>query len=191
MNETVSSEPDDGNEGADSEPSPIGEWLRAERAARNWSQQQLASRSGVSKGQIGNLEVGRNRNPQARTREKLERALGVRVPAVVAEEAEREAQVLGLGALIDFDPHEDADLPRVPGIYVFYDISDRPIYVGKAADIRARVSNHHDKFWFKSPIVTHAAYIEIADDPLRTQVEQVLIKFLKSNAVLNKQHVDR
>ena len=69
-------------------------------------------------------------------------------------------------------------------MYVFYDISDRPVYVGKAAVIRDRVRNHYEKFWFKSPIVDHAAYIEIQDERLRTQIEQILIKFLKSNAVL-------
>jgi excinuclease UvrABC nuclease subunit len=74
---------------------------------------------------------------------------------------------------------------------VFYDVSGRPIYVGKATVIRDRVRNHHEKFWFKNPIVDHAAYIEIQDERLRTQVEQILIKFLKSNAVLNKHHVER
>jgi transcriptional regulator with XRE-family HTH domain len=178
-------------EAPDEEANPIGEWIRSERLRRGWTQLELASESGVSQGQISNLEVGRNRNPQARTRERLERALGVVVPEGVTREAEREAQVLGLGALIDFDPHEDADLPHVPGVYVFYDISDRPVYVGQASVIRNRVRDHHEKFWFKSPIVDHGAYIEIQDERLRTQVEQILIKFLKSNAVLNKQHVDR
>jgi hypothetical protein len=53
------------------------------------------------------------------------------------------------------------------------------------------VGGHEDKFWFKFPIVSHGAYIEVKDDALRHQVEQVLIKFLKSNAVINKQSVDQ
>jgi excinuclease UvrABC nuclease subunit len=76
-------------------------------------------------------------------------------------------------------------------LYVFYDVSDRPVYVGKAEVIKKRVSDHVDKFWFKYPIVSHAAYVEIKGTILRHQVEQVLIKFLKSNAVINKQSVDR
>lgn len=178
-------------EAPDEEANPIGEWIRSERLRRGWTQLELASKSGVSRGQIGNLEAGRNRNPQPRTRHRLERALGVDVPEGVTREAEREAQVLGLGALTDFDPHEAADLPGVPGVYVFYDISDRPVYVGKASEIKDRVRHHNEKFWFRRPIVDHAAYIEIQDERLRTQVEQILIKFLKSNAVLNKHHVDR
>ncbi len=74
---------------------------------------------------------------------------------------------------------------------MFYDVSDRPVYVGKAKNIKIRVSSHEEKFWFKYPIVSHAAYVEIKDEQLRHQVEQVLIKFLKSNAVINKQSVDR
>jgi len=93
--------------------------------------------------------------------------------------------------LTDFDPHDDDDLPEVAGIYVFYDVSDRPVYVGKAQNIAKRVGDHSEKFWFKYPIVSHAAYIEIVDKELRHQVEQILIGFLKSNAVINKQSVTR
>ncbi len=57
--------------------------------------------------------------------------------------------------------------------------------------IGRRVEGREEKFWFKYPIVSHAAYVEIKDERLRHQVEQVLIKFLKSNAVINKQSVDR
>ena len=101
--------------------------------------------------------------------------------------------LLGLGPLVDFDPHHEADLPAVTGVYVFYDVSDRPVYVGKTPvrTIRDRVKDHNDKFWFKRPIVDHAAYIEVADQNLCAQIEQILIRFLKSNAVPNKQHVDR
>jgi transcriptional regulator with XRE-family HTH domain len=169
----------------------IGEWLKTERAKHGWSQLELAERAGVSQPQISNLEAGKSRNPQTRTREKLEAALGVSVPEPVTREAALEAEVVGIGSLVDFDPYDDRGLPRCPGVYVFYDISDRPVYVGKAGVIRDRVRNHQDRFWFKSPIVSHGAYIEIGDEELRTQVEEVLIKFLKSNAVLNKQHVDR
>jgi len=39
--------------------------------------------------------------------------------------------------------------------------------------------------------VEGAAYIVVAEKPLREQIERVLIKFLKSNAVINKQEVER
>ena len=92
---------------------------------------------------------------------------------------------------LDFDPHNDEDLPAEPGIYVFYDISERPVYVGQSDDIRRRIAGHSDKFWYKRPIVETAAYVKIADKKLRSQVETTMIRFLKSNAVINRQNVRR
>jgi DNA polymerase III subunit epsilon len=34
------------------------------------------------------------------------------------------------------------DLPEGPGVYTFYGVSDLPIYIGKAKDIRSRVRSH-------------------------------------------------
>lgn len=115
----------------------------------------------------------------------------MKIPEEVKVESESEQGVAGLGSLKDFDPHSDADRPTSAGVYVLYDISDRPIYVGRSQNIARRIREHDDKFWFKRPIVNHASYIEIPDKTLRDQVEQILIKFLKSNAVINKQSVDR
>ena len=56
-------------------------------------------------------------------------------------------------------------------------------------DISARLRSHFDRFWFKPPIVQIGSYIEVKEKGLRTQLEQVLIKFLKKNAVINVQGV--
>lgn len=101
------------------------------------------------------------------------------------------ATIEGVGRFINFDPYDGKRLPDRPGVYVFYDISDRPIYVGEAQSIAHRIRQHHERFWFKPPIVQTASYVQIADVKLRKQIEAILIKFLKRNAVLNKQHVDR
>lgn len=171
---------------------PFGDWLRKAREEKELSVFELAQASGVSMPQIYNLESGRSRNPQDRTRSKLEKILGP-MPQSVKVEAKEEQQVLDLGALIDFDPFEEEELPTCPGVYVFYDITDRPVYVGRATKraIRSRVREHYEKFWFKRPVVDRGAYIEIQDEKLCMQVEQILIRFLKSNALFNKQYVDR
>lgn len=104
---------------------------------------------------------------------------------------EQSAEIRGVGRLTDFDPHSDEDLPRDPGVYVLYDISDRPVYVGKSGNIRDRLRGHVDKFWYRSPIVEKAAYVRVDDAALRGQLEETLIKFLKSNAVINQRLVDR
>jgi|CXWL01.1.fsa_nt_gi transcriptional regulator with XRE-family HTH domain len=169
----------------------FGEWLRTARHAADLTVPELATASGVSAVQIYNLEAGRSTNPRAETRERLEAALKTEVPQEVQQEVVQEREIKGLSSLTDFDPYNREDRPECAGVYVFYDVSDRPVYVGKARVIRDRVKDHEQKFWFKPPIVTHAAFIEIVDDRLRHQIEQVLIKFLKSNAVINTQSVDR
>lgn len=169
----------------------FGEWLRKARESSKMTRVELAERSGVSMAQIFNLESGRSINPQETTRTRLEEALGQEVPEEIQEEVAEDQEIAGLGQLLDFDPYDGDSRPGCSGVYVFYDVSDRPVYVGQGAKIRDRVAAHSDKFWFKPPIVNYGSYIEIGDKELRQQVEQVLIKFLKSNAVINKQSVER
>lgn len=166
-------------------------WLERAREEAGLSVAELAAKSGVSVPAIYNIESGRSPNPRAKTRRKIERALRLDAPEEVVEVAEQSGEIEGLGPLTDFDPHDKNDRPRLPGIYVFYDISDRPVYVGQGSDISRRVREHEEKFWFKRPIVTNAAFVEVKDKALRRKIEQVLIKFLKSNAVINKQYVER
>ncbi len=175
-----------------SSTSPFGVWLNAARTRRGLTAVELAGRAGVSHVTIYNLESGRIENPQERTRQNLVRALGEEPPRETVEATEQASAIEGLGNLVGFDPHDEAALPEGPGVYVLYDVSDRPVYVGESGDVRSRIRGHHkEKFWFRRPIVESAAYLAIKDAPLRRQVERILIRFLKSNAVLNKQHVER
>jgi hypothetical protein len=74
---------------------------------------------------------------------------------------------------------------------VFYDISDRPVYAGKSANIRDRVRGDVDEFWYRSPTVDKAAFVRVDDATLRNPLEETPIKFVKSNAVINQRLVDR
>lgn len=185
----------DGAVSEDEGVGPVAEWVRSQRDEKGWTVAELAEESGVSIPQIYNLESGRSRNPQSKTRLRLEKAFDAAMPeATPAVEAPGvEPQDVGLGALQDFDPYAESDLPDCSGVYVLYDISDRPVYVGRATKrtIAQRLPEHYEKFWFKRPVVSHAAFISIADEKLCMQIESVLIRFLKSNAVLNRQHVSR
>ena len=179
------------------EPSPesgaseFGVWVAEERTKQGMSVPQLANASTISAVALYMIESGRTANPRAETRQKISNALDASIPDEVVELTEEQSHIPGLGSLVDFDPHDDEDRPTEPGVYVFYDVSDHPLYVGRSDNIRRRVREHQDKFWFKAPIVQSGSYVRVDDDQLRAQVEQVLIRFLKSNAVLNKQHVDR
>lgn len=172
-------------------PSAFGVWMNKTRLEKGLAVAELAESSGVSVPAIYNIESGRIANPRSATVQRLERALGSELPAETRREILAEATIEGVGELIDFRPHEDGDLPSVAGIYVFYDIAERPLYVGQGGDIKKRIRSHRDKFWFRSPIVETGAYVRIDDEGLREKVETLLIRFLKSNAVINKQNVER
>jgi len=152
---------------------------------------QLAEKSGLSVPTIYNIEAGRAENPRRRTIERLEKALGKKFEKEFEDEVRQASTIEGIGEFQDFDPHEGEDWPGEAGVYVFYDISERPIYVGMAGDISDRMKGHEDRFWFKRPIVERASCIAIKDKNLRRQIEMILIKFLKSNAIINKQGVER
>jgi transcriptional regulator with XRE-family HTH domain len=161
------------------------------RANSGLSVPELAKKSDVSAVSIYNIESGKSLNPQSETRSRLEKALKAKVPTEVKEEAAEEQDAGTFGALTDFDPYNDEQLPKTAGVYVLYDVSERPVYVGKSDNIAKRVKAHADKFWFRPPIVSNAAYLKVDNSKMRHSIEQVLIKFLKSNAVINKQSVDR
>jgi transcriptional regulator with XRE-family HTH domain len=158
---------------------------------KNLTVMELSKDSGITPPAIYRILAGRTSNPQEGTIKKLETAIGEKLPEHAEEEISKEASVPGLGELTDFDPHDQDELPDVSGVYVFYDISDRPIYVGQGQKMSRRIKEHHEKFWFKKPLVESGSYVEIPDQKLREQVETILIKFLKRNAVLNRQNVDR
>jgi transcriptional regulator with XRE-family HTH domain len=168
-----------------------GDWVASERAKKSLTRAQLAERAGVSVPAVYNIETGRT-SPQAATRKKLEAALNQKPPSDLVKAVQREAEIEGVGRFEGFDPHDEAEWPSEPGVYVFYDISDRPIYVGESGDVKKRIkSDHQERFWYKRPIVESASYVRVADQKLRRQLEDTLIKFLKSNAVINRRQVDR
>ena len=182
---------EDQAEAAPAGPSAFGTWLNRTRVDKHLSVGELAQQSGVSAPAIYNIEAGRIANPRSETIRKLERALGKELPAETKEELREESTIEGMGELVDFDPHDPDDLPSAAGVYVLYDISERPVYVGEGGNIKKRIRDHSEKFWFKAPIVETAAYVKIEEEGLRKKVETVLIRFLKSNAVINKKNVDR
>ena len=168
---------------------PLSAWLSRVMAKRNVTATEVATNAGVSVPTIYNLLSGRAENPQARTLRAIEAALGEKFEPT--EKVRESGDSGSVGELIDFDPHDKGQIPEKPGVYVFYDISQRPIYVGQATNIADRIQDHLDKFWFKRPIVELGAYIEINDKKLRNQVETVLIQFLKKNAAINKNKTAR
>lgn len=182
---------DEANGATEVSPGALSAWLIRARNLKNLSVPELAEKAGLSVPSIYNIESGRISNPRDETIQKLEHALKSPLSPETKEEIREEAEIEGLGEFIEFDPHNDNDLPSAPGIYMLYDISERPIYVGQGADIRNRIKSHQEKKWFIRPIIEAAAYVKIEKKDMREQVEKLLIRFLKKNAVINKQNVER
>ena len=170
-------------------PNRTAAWLRKTRLKKNLSLEELSQKSNVDERHIRSIEHGALPGNATVVR-KLETALGEVAPAETSPSGVTNA-IPGVGKLEDFNPHNVDERPVCAGIYVLYDISDRPIYIGESKNIRQRLKQHEEKFWFKSPLVEYAAYVQIDDSTLRAGIEQILINFLRSNAVLNKQHVSR
>lgn len=182
---------DESEEEIQTNESPFSVWLHKTRVEKDLSVTELALKANITPTTIYAIETGKIGNPQKRTQKKIINALGVNPPRDVTDETGKDAQIEGMGQLVDFNPYEEGDLPTCPGVYVLYDISDRPIYVGQGGDIKKRIKDHEQKFWFKRPIVENAAYVEITESDQRRQIETLLIKFLKSNAVINVSNTDR
>ncbi len=174
----------------DADSSATAAWLKKARISKDLSVYEVATKAGLTPPAIYRIERGVTRNLRESTRKRLETVLGP-MPEDAVQEVSEEATVEGLGALEDFDPHSPEERPSLPGIYVLYDISERPIYVGEGENVKKRIRDHEEKFWFKQPIVDSASWIRIDNTTLRRQIETLLIKFLKSNAVINKKDVER
>lgn len=181
---------DDNDDGQD-EGSAFGDWLYNERQQRGWSREDLAEKAGISAQAIYQIETGRVRSPWKQTRERLANALGTAEspPADVLDELEKEEQISGGGQLNEFSPWDGSTIPEAPSVYVYYDRTDRPIYIGQTNNLRRRNIQHqeNDK-WFFRRLVERGAFIELKVKAERDRTERLLIHFLGRNTMFNKQH---
>jgi transcriptional regulator with XRE-family HTH domain len=169
----------------DSEISSFGTWVRDNRIKQSRSVSELAKSARIAIATLHGIENGKFQNPQDATKRKLEKALKLTAPPPPPPPS----PVAGIGPLEDFNPHVKNKWPKRPGVYVFYDKNERPIYVGQSADISTRLSHHFGMFWFKYPIVAKVSFVEVKDTTVRKQLESALIRFMKNSLVINEQGV--
>ncbi len=171
---------------------PISKWLDDEMHKKETTDESLAEKTGLSAFTIRNIRFGDTQNPQEETLKKIEKALGVPLPQETKEAAKEDAEITGLGELIDFDPRSEELPPKVAGIYVLYDVTGRPIYIGQSTNcIRARIKDHRKRKWFIEDVVEKGTYVGIEDTELIPKIETLLIRVLKSRVVFNKKCADR
>lgn len=123
---------------------PIAAWLSRALAKKNLTVGELAVKADVSSPTVYNLLSGRAQNPHPRTISAIEKVLESKFE--FEDETQKASEIAGIGQLIDFDPYDKKEIPERPGVYVLYDISQRPIYVGKALKISVRLSDHRTRF---------------------------------------------
>jgi transcriptional regulator with XRE-family HTH domain len=167
----------------------FAEWLRQAREKEGLTQAQLAESSGVSHITISFIETGRTTSPRQSTIELLTKILGEPTKDT-AEQLEVEREVKGLGEYLGpFAVDEwEANVESVSAIYVLYDNIDRPVRIGQTKDLKRRLREYKDNYWwFRSPTVESFAYVIVPDENTRRIIEKTIIKFMGSNALFNKQ----
>ena len=179
----------------DVEPGPgepnFGQWLDGEMRRQGLTIRELSNRTGITYTGLWNIVVGNTVSPREGTRRKLEAAVNSQPPVEVELAVEKAGAIAGYD-WVDFTPSDLETVPEQSGVYVFYDITDRPVYVGKSSkNVRTRVKDHSTRFWFKRPLVVRGAFLSISDPALCGTIEMVLIKFLGKHALLNEKGVVR
>jgi hypothetical protein len=80
------------------------------------------------------------------------------------------------------------DEGEVSCIYVLYDVAKRPVRIGQTKDLRRRIKEYEDNYWwFRSPTVESFAYVKVNDQQFRRKAEKVMIKLVGEYAIFNVQ----
>lgn len=109
----------------------LSENLKRIRAERGISQDDLADRSGVSKGQISKLEVGMQKNPVLETVVALSSALGVSIEELVfGEDGDRGMKYM-LNAIESLPESKQATVKELIAAFIAQSTSDRIRATGK------------------------------------------------------------
>lgn len=99
----------------------------------------------------------------------LHRAAELKGPAFLASLVRRRAVMLPAGI-------QAADLPEYPGIYHFLDTRGRPIYIGKAINLRKRIVSHFSRNGRGGEWLQRVA--EIRTEPAGNELAALLLEYL-------------
>lgn len=176
-------------------PEPTGEfelrtWLRRKREQRRLSRGELAKRARLSPLTIYYIETGRTESPQEATLERLQRVLG-RLPSRVTREVKAEGTFEDLefrGPFPVSEWKENLEEGKTSCVYVFYDQLKRPVRIGETDDLRRRLKEYEQNYWwFRAPTVESFAYVKLNDSDFRRKTEKVMIKLVGGGVVFNTQ----
>jgi len=173
-----------------------GGWLKDEIRKQNAKVAELSEKSGVSSSTFYKIMAGGVANPAPEIRDKIEGALGCSPSIELLEDISQQTRIPGFdGVFLSFDPHNNEDTYEGSAVYIIYDITKRPVYIGEGGSLRKRMKDHNSghsrKWWWSKPIVEHGAYLQVGGRDERQKIEKLLIKFLGNNALFNIKDVRR
>ncbi|MBS2025749.1 MAG: helix-turn-helix domain-containing protein [Deltaproteobacteria bacterium] len=169
--------------GAKESQESLAAWLGQARRAKGLSLEQLAEKTGLTTERLHALEVGRVTSPRKATLSRLSKALG-KAPKKAVHKMKHDAKVPGVGAVVEFDPHDAHDRPKGAGLYVLLDNNGRPIHVGHAKKLKKRLETLATERWFTRPMVDAGAFVQIASANERERLSSLMLKLLKTSIVV-------
>lgn len=169
--------------GAKEARASLAAWLGQARRARGLTPEGLAKKTGIAVERLHALEVGRVTSPRHATLARLSEVLGP-PPKKALAKLKVEAKVKGLGAVVEFDPHDSRDRPKGAGLYVLLDTAGRAIHVGHTKKLKKRLELLSIERWFVRPMVDAGAFVEIGSASERERLAALLLKLLKTSIVV-------
>lgn len=169
----------------------LSERVRRKRQARRLARTRLATRATLSYPAICAIESGRTKKPHRSTIKSIERVLG-ELPSGLATEVKEDRSSEAFELLGPFPIERWEESIRYNGkvscIYVFYDAVKRPVRIGQTKDLRRRMKQYEDNYWwFRSPTVESFAYVKVNDPGFRRKAEKVMIRLVGEYAIFNAQ----
>lgn len=165
----------------------FAEWLRFQMEAKSLSCTQLSKLAGCHNTTISAILNRRIENPSNEMMEKIRTALQEEIPLVVTNDLNEKKKFDNKQDVWDdFNPHDHDSIPNKPGVYALFSPTNIVLYVGKAQNVRSRIASHREKKWFLQDIIEYGMLFYSDDENERKKIEDILIKFLRTNAWLNK-----
>ena len=181
----------------------IGEWVRKNRHETELTQSALGDEVGVTNVTVSNWENG-NTTPSSDKMQLLEKVFGESFEEYSSQDDEerldpderwkRLKEEVGseIESIGTFDPKNEQSIPNCAGVYILYSggnnqlrrgpkkikFTGDPDYVGEGEDIRKRVRDHRQKWWWQGMDVGVFIKIDGRKKKLRKDVEKILTKLL-------------
>ena len=181
----------------------IGEWVQKNRHETELTQSTLGAEVGVTNVTVSNWENGHT-IPSNDKMQLLEKVFGESFEEYssqgdeerldpnerwkrLKEEVGSEIECIGT-----FDPKNEQSIPECAGIYILYSgnnnqlrrgpkkikFTGNPDYIGEGGNIRKRVRNHRQKWWWQGMDVGVFIEIEGRKEKLRKDLEKILTRLM-------------